>query len=80
MGRPTEPILNAQLASLVGKVARRRGEIAGDFGPPVGDRPRKRVKGKREAVWCAEWRGWAPEPGRQGDVPRVEMWRAMGER
>ena len=41
---PTEPILNAQLASLVGKGAGRRGEIAGDLGPPVGDRPRKRVK------------------------------------
>ena len=28
---PTEPILNAQLASLVGKGAGRRGEIAGDL-------------------------------------------------
>ena len=26
------------------------------------------------------WGWWAPEPGRQGDVPRVGMWRAMGER
>ena len=28
---PTEPVLNAQLASLVGEGARRRGEIAGDL-------------------------------------------------
>ena len=26
-----------------------------------------------------EWRGWALEPGRQGEVLRVGMWRAMGE-
>ena len=32
---PTEPILNAQLASLVGKGAGRRGEIAGDLGRPL---------------------------------------------
>ena len=31
---PTEPILNAQLASLVGKGAGRRGEIAGDLSRP----------------------------------------------
>ena len=38
---PTEPVLNAQLASLVGEGAGRRGEIAGDLEkfsvPPVGD-------------------------------------------
>ena len=46
---PTEPILNAmlnaQLASLVGEGAGRRGEIAGDLDHPQGDRVRKRVKG-----------------------------------
>ena len=41
---PTEPILNAQLASLVGKGAGRRGEIAGDLDHPQGDPVRKRVK------------------------------------
>ena len=42
---PTETMLNAQLASLVGKGAGRRGEIAGDLDHPVGggDPPRKRV-------------------------------------
>eukprot|EP00964_Phaeocystis_antarctica_P132994 scaffold97161_cov69-Phaeocystis_antarctica.AAC.1 len=44
---PTEPILNVQLASLVGKGAGRRGEISGDLSRPQDDRPRKRVK------WCA---------------------------
>ena len=34
---PTEPMLNAQLASLVGKGAGRRGEIAGDLGRPQED-------------------------------------------
>ena len=38
---PTEPVLNAQLASLVGEGAGRRGEIAGDLEKfsvlPVGD-------------------------------------------
>ena len=36
---PTEPVLNAQLASLVGEGAGRRGEIAGDlekFSVPFG--------------------------------------------
>ena len=37
---PTEPILNAQLTSLVGKRAGRRGEIAGDL-----DHPQVRKKG-----------------------------------
>ena len=41
---PTEPILNAQLASLVGGGAGRCGEIAGDLGSHEGDRERKRVK------------------------------------
>ena len=40
---PTEPILNAQLASLVGEGTGRRGEIAGDIDHPQGDRPRKRA-------------------------------------
>eukprot|EP00964_Phaeocystis_antarctica_P052980 scaffold31046_cov54-Phaeocystis_antarctica.AAC.2 len=40
----TEPMPNAQLASLVGKGAGRRGEIAGDLSRPQDDRPRKRVK------------------------------------
>ena len=40
---PTEPMLNAQLASLVGKGAGRRGEIAGDLSRPQDDRPRTRV-------------------------------------
>ena len=38
---PTEPILNAQLASLVGGGAGGRREIAGDLGPHEGDRERK---------------------------------------
>ena len=41
---PTEPVLNAQLASLVGEGAGRRGEIAGDLGPPECGRERKRLK------------------------------------
>ena len=41
---PTEPMPNAQLASLVGKGAGWRGEIAGDLGRPQEDRGRKRVK------------------------------------
>ena len=37
-------VLNAQLASLVGEGAGRRGEIAGDLGPPECGRERKRLK------------------------------------
>eukprot|EP00964_Phaeocystis_antarctica_P023452 scaffold13116_cov62-Phaeocystis_antarctica.AAC.3 len=55
---PTEPVLNAQLASLVGKGAGRRGEIAGDLDHPQGDRGRKRVNkvtvGHRSLSTCTD--------------------------